>query len=49
MNAKNGPSSLPLLKFGLNGKRRSKKRLNGNSAGVAESNCWPRPSAMERR
>nr|DAR35387.1 MAG TPA: hypothetical protein [Caudoviricetes sp.] len=45
----NGPSSLRPLMFGWKLKRRSRRKLNANSAGAAESNCWPRPSAMERR
>jgi hypothetical protein len=28
--------------FGLNGRRRNRKRLNGNSAGAAGNNRWPR-------
>lgn len=46
---KERPSLLRPLIFGWSGKRRNRKKLNGNSAGAAESNCWPRPSAMERR
>nr|DAI14179.1 MAG TPA: hypothetical protein [Caudoviricetes sp.] len=48
MTVKNGPLSLPLLIFGLNGKRRSKKKLNGNNAGAAGNNRWPRFSFRKK-